>query len=95
MADNNIYTNNNNIRQNAFNIGQNLSVLKTQLDSFNEIFTQNINKNLVTSTDKLQEFSKTFEKYTNGIEKYTKEWNKLSNRSKRGLIVSAISSSAF
>lgn len=87
MADNNIYTNTNkSIRQNAFDIGKELSVLKAQLDEFDNIFKNNINKNLVTSTGKLQEFSKTFEKYTSGIEKYTKEWNKLSAKSQKGLM---------
>lgn len=86
MADNNIYTNNDPIRQKTIDIGKSLGKLKAQLDQFDNIFKQNINKNLMTSTEHLRDFSKTFEKYTNGIEKYTKEWNKLSNRSKRHLM---------
>lgn len=88
MADNNIYTNNDPkaIRQRTIEIGNNLANVKKQLDKFDNIFKQNINKNLVTSTDTLRAFSKTFEQYTAGIAKYTKEFNKLSKNSRYKLM---------
>lgn len=87
MADNNIYTNTDNpIRQKTLEIGKSLGILKRRLDYFDTIFKQNIDKNLVTSTDSLQEFSKTFKRYTDRINLYTKEWNKLDNNAKNRLM---------
>lgn len=87
MADNNIYTNTDNpIRQKTLEIGKSLGILKRRLDYFDTIFKQNIDKNLVTSTDSLQEFSKTFKRYTDRINLYTKEWNKLDINAKNRLM---------